>query len=355
MLLSIVSVFLLSLVAIWALKRFAPKIGLVDIPNERSVHSNIVPRGAGIGIFIAFILTCCLFEIDILTHYPLTFLGFSTVFFIGVLDDLKDASPKTKFLVIFIATTLAYFEGIGIHSLGTYFGFELTLGWLALPFTLFAVSGFTNALNLIDGIDGLSGTISILILGVLFFIGYQHHDTFITHLSLLLITALAAFLLFNWNPASIFLGDSGSLTVGFIISILSIKALDYIHPALILFLAAIPIFDTLIVMIRRKRRGGSAFAPDKTHLHHILLKFFNGNVKKTVIALALLQLIYSMTGFFLMEEIEQSFILILFGVNYLILYIVSSTMLDNQQRMKRLKKKLKQMKKGQVQEELIRQ
>lgn len=353
MLISIASAFLLSLLSIKFIIRLAPKIGLVDIPNERSVHTKIVPRGAGIGIFIAFIVTCCLFELDILSHFPLTFLGFAMVFFIGVLDDHKDASPKTKFLIIFIATTLAYIDGIGIHSLGNYFGYELSLGWLALPFTLFAVSGFTNALNLIDGIDGLSGTISILILGVLYFIGYENNDTFITHLSLLLIAALAAFLLFNWNPASIFLGDSGSLTVGFIISILSIKALDYIHPALILFLAAIPIFDTLIVMIRRKRRGGSAFAPDKTHLHHILLNFFGGNVKKTVIALGLLQVIYSMTGFFLMEEIEQSFILIMFGVNYLILYIVASAMLDNQQRMKKLKKKLKQMKKSQRREGMM--
>lgn len=344
MYLSLIASFVIALILVRFIITVAPKLGLIDIPNERSVHSAAVARGGGIGIFIALVLVCCTIDLPLLLHYPMTFTAFAIVFVIGVLDDLHDASPHTKFVVIFIATALSYFEGIGIHSLGSYFGHEVSLGWLALPFTLFAVSGFTNALNLIDGLDGLSGSISIVILAVLFSIGYQHNDLFITHISASLIAGILAFLYFNWNPARIFLGDSGSLTIGFIISILAVKSLAYIHPAIVLFLAAIPILDTLIVMVRRKRNGLSAFTPDKTHLHHILMQFFGGNVKRTVISLALLQLIYSMTALFMMASIEQSFVLLLFGANFLLFYIISSTMLANQQRIKTLEEEVQHLK-----------
>jgi len=314
----------------------APFLGLIDVPNARSIHERAVPRGAGIGIFLALLLTCSLFNFSLLKHYPLTFSAITLVFIIGLLDDLAGMHPKTKFAVIFVATTLAFFEGIGIHSLGTYFGIEANLGWMALPFTLFALSGFTNALNLIDGLDGLAGSISLVILSALLAVGYRHHDAFIVHIAAISIAAVVAFLLFNWNPARIFMGDSGSLTLGFIISVLSVKALDYLHPSVIFFLAAVPVIDTLVVMVRRKRRGGSMFAPDKTHLHHILLNFFDGNVKRTVLTLAVIQLIYSLTALMMMENIEETFVVLLFGANVVLVYIVTSTMLSNQERLQSL-------------------
>ena len=341
--------FLISFAASFALIllliRFAPRMGLVDIPNERSIHTRITPRGAGIGIFIAFMLSCGIDDITLLKAYPLTLFAVTMVFLVGLLDDFKDATPYTKFFVIFIATSVCFFEGIGIHSLGTFFGYELTLGWFALPFTLFAVSGFTNALNLIDGLDGLAATVSIIILSVLFSIGYVHNDPFIMRFTLALIAAIAAFFYFNWQPAKIFLGDSGSLLIGFLISIIAVKALDYINPTVILFLAAIPILDTLIVLIRRKYHGRSAFEADNTHIHHILLHFFNGNVKLTVTSVALMQLLFSLTGLFIMRHVEQTMVLFLFIVYFLMLFIISTSMLYNQRRMERLRKMLKTFKK----------
>ncbi len=335
-----ITAFVLSFLLIAGLVKKAPRFGLVDIPNKRSVHSEAVPRGAGIGIIVSFFVSVALFDTGDVAEFPLTFLSFLLVFIIGILDDLRDASPHTKFLVIFIATTMAWFEGIGIFSGGSFFGHEVALGWFALPFTLFAVSGFTNALNLVDGLDGLSGSISIVILAVLFSLGYRNGDSFIMYLSLTMIAAITAFLYFNWNPAKIFLGDSGSLTIGYIISILSIKALAYIHPTIILFLAAVPILDTLVVMVRRKRQGLSAFTPDKTHLHHILLRFFNGNVKRAVVALVMMQIAYSMTGMFIMEEIDQTFVLLLFGINFILIYLISSAMLANQKHIESLEKEV---------------
>ncbi len=342
----LLTAFVIAAAAIFLLISVAPKLGLVDIPNERSVHVNAVPRGAGIGIFLAFLLTCCLFDLPLLEQYPLTFVAFALVFGIGVFDDFKGTYPKTKFIVIFIATTLAFFEGIGIHSLGTYFGFEANLGWMALPFSLFALSGFTNALNLIDGLDGLAGSISLIILAALLAVGYRHHDAFIVHIAAISIAAVAAFLLFNWHPARIFMGDSGSLTLGFIISVLSVKALDYLHPSVIFFLAAVPVIDTLVVMIRRKRRNRSMFAPDKTHLHHILLNFFDGNVKRTVLTLAVIQLIYSLTALMMMKSIEETFVVLLFGANVTLVYIVTSTMLSNQERLQALRDEINMLRRN---------
>ncbi|KAB7881993.1 hypothetical protein GA417_13805, partial [Poseidonibacter ostreae] len=151
--------------------------------------------------------------------------------------------------------------------------------YFVLPFTMFALAGFTNALNLIDGLDGLAGSVSIIILSTFLYIGYINQDQLIIILTSTTITALCAFMLFNWNPASIFMGDSGSLFLGFIISLVAVISIQYIHPITILYLAAIPILDTIVVSIRRIRKGLYPFSPDKTHIHHILLNFFGKTVE----------------------------------------------------------------------------
>jgi UDP-GlcNAc:undecaprenyl-phosphate GlcNAc-1-phosphate transferase len=250
------------------------------------------------------------------------------VFIIGILDDRHDTSPNTKFIIIFISTYLLSLDGIIIDDLGTYWGTELSLGWLALPFTMFAVSGFTNALNLIDGLDGLSATISIVILSVYAVIGYQHHDAFIFLFSTLLIVSLLAFLLYNWHPATIFMGDSGSLTLGFIISVIAIKSLAYMPTVSVLFVAALPILDTLVVMIRRKRAGKSVFTPDRCHMHHILLHYLKGDIRKTVLTLAIVQLIYSTIGIQMDKQMDEGLLLILFLVNVVVLYLFLQWMIQ---------------------------
>jgi UDP-GlcNAc:undecaprenyl-phosphate GlcNAc-1-phosphate transferase len=241
--------------------------------------------------------------------------------------------------VIFIAVLLLYFDGISISTLGRFFGINFDLYWMALPFTFFAVAGFTNALNLIDGLDGLAGGVSIVILSTLAMIGYTYHDTFIFNLSIMLITAILAFMMFNWNPAKIFMGDSGSLTIGFLIALLSIKTLPYIQPTSVLFIAAIPIMDTLIVMVRRLKNGISPFSPDKLHIHHLLLRFFNGNVKKTTFLLIIMQTLYSMIGLSFSDYEYQRYIFILFALNAIIFYMLLNGMISKQERFSRHRKK----------------
>lgn len=291
--------FLLSFIFLRLIIKNASKLGLVDIPNERSSHKEITPRGAGIGFGFAFFISVLIFDITIFLEYWLLFLAIFLVFVIGILDDHKDTTPKAKFYVIFFATFLLFLQDISIFSLGKYFGFEISLWYFALPFTMFALAGFTNALNLIDGIDGLAATISIVILSTFYYIGFINNDMQIKLLSSLTIVSLLAFLYFNWNPAKIFMGDSGSLFLGFIISVVAVLSLKYIHPIAVFYLAAVPIVDTIVVMVRRIRKGLSPFSPDKTHIHHILLNFFAHRVKKTVFFLALMQLLFSLVGLFL--------------------------------------------------------
>ncbi|MGA9047362.1 glycosyltransferase family 4 protein [Sulfuricurvum sp.] len=336
-----VIIFGVSLFLIKLLIRYAPILGLVDIPNHRSVHQNVTPRGAGIAMILAIILSDVLFWNEIVFTHLISFIAIFFIFAVGVLDDHRDTTPKTKFVVIIVAVLLLYADGLCIDSLGVIFGIEFDLGWFAIPYTIFAIAGLTNAMNLADGLDGLAAGMGIVILSAFALIGFEHHDLFLIYLSLSFITAMSAFLLFNWNPAKIFMGDSGSLTVGFVIGVLWIKALPYIQPTVILFLAAIPVMDTLIVMIRRKRNGKSMFSPDKLHMHHILLHFFNGNVKKTVLFIVLLQLFYSILGYELSTYPHQRYIIIFFLLNLAMLYILLNAMINKQHPFalrKRLKK-----------------
>ncbi len=332
MFLEFLLVFIVSLCFISIVKKHAYRWGFVDIPNDRSTHVAHTPRGAGIGFYLAVVLVLPLFYFDLVFSYIWTSIAILLVFVVGVLDDHRDTSPKTKFFVIILSTVLLSFDHIVIDNLGTFFGFELSLGWFAIPFTVFAVVGFTNALNLIDGLDGLAATVSIVILGTFFTVGYQNDDLFIMVLSGSFISALLAFLLFNWHPASIFMGDSGSLTLGFIISMLSIKSLEYLPTISIFFVAAIPILDTLVVMIRRKKNGRSIFSADRCHIHHILRHFFAEDTKKTVLFLGVLQAIYSLTGLQLDKNMDEGYLLILFMLNVVFLYLFLNAMIKRQQR-----------------------
>ncbi len=291
------SIFLTSLAGIVILIIFAKKVGLVDIPNERSVHKKPIPRGAGIAFILAIFITLFLSDFEYLKTYYYIYLAIALVFIAGVWDDLKNISPMIKFIFIFFSSIILYINDVAIYSLGTYFDYEMFLpAWLVFPFTFFAIAGYTNALNLMDGLDGLAASISMVILVTFLAIGLIHHDELIISLSSFFIVTLLAFLLFNWNPAKIFMGDSGSLSLGMVISILGIYSTQYITPVSILFILALPILDTFIVMIRRMQRHISPFHADKNHMHHFLFNV-KGDIRYTVIILAMMQMIFSIIGY----------------------------------------------------------
>ena len=221
------------------------------------------------------------------------------IFLLGLYDDRFSSSSKIKILWIIIATVFLVLGDMYISDLGVFLGKEIGLpSWLAIIFTTFALVGFVNAVNLIDGIDGLCAGVSIVILIAYSYLGFKYDDQFLFYVSSFLIFSLLGFLWFNWNPSKIFMGDSGSLTLGFVIAVLSIHSVekDYITPTTVLLLTAVPILDTLVVMLRRIRNGQNPFKADKTHIHHIILKQHYQNVSKTSKLLILLQAVFTYIG-----------------------------------------------------------
>ena len=324
MFIEFVIIFILTLLLLKAWIPLTLRLGFIDTPNERSVHTSDHPNSAGIAIFMAVFSGQLLFSHHIITEHLYISLALTLVFVVGIFDDYRSTSLRVKFSFVTLAAVLLYFDGVTVSSLGTFYGHEVTLGWLSLPFTIFAIVGFTNALNLIDGMDGLAGSMSVVILSALFYIGYINSDLYIMLLSGSFGVATLAFLIFNWHPSRIFLGDSGSLLLGMTIAILVILASRYIQPVSIVFLIAVPLMDTVIVMVRRKLNHQSIFAADKQHMHHILLKFFDNNVRKTVLFLILLQVIFILTALLIVEENEQLFSLILFILNTVLFYFLFS-------------------------------
>jgi UDP-GlcNAc:undecaprenyl-phosphate GlcNAc-1-phosphate transferase len=306
--------------------------GLVDEPNTRSMHSKKTPRGAGIAFGLSIFLSLIFFDFLHLKEFYYIYIAIFLVWLVGILDDIKDVSPKLKFIFILLASAILFSKNYAIYNLGIYFDYEVILPtWIAYIFTFFAIAGYTNALNLMDGLDGLAASISLVMLITFYVIGMQHNDALLTSLSSLFIASLLAFLVFNWNPAKIFMGDSGSLTLGFVISLLTIEASKYISPAAILFIIALPLLDTFIVMVRRRQRHRSLFEADKNHLHHFLFHV-KGDTRFTVIMLITMQTIFSIIGF-QVQHSNDLLSIILFGL----LFYVYFNLFD--QRLKRRSKK----------------
>jgi len=298
----LIGIFITTFVFIFVLKRYAQKLSLIDIPNERSMHKELIPRGAGIAFVSSIFIGLLFFDIEYLERYYHIYLAIATVWAVGIWDDVSDVSPKIKFIFIFFATLLLYMNDFAILSLGTYFGHEMIIpSWLVFIFTFFAIAGYTNALNLMDGLDGLAASISVVMLLTFLAIGLEHHDEILISISSFFIVTLLAFLLFNWHPAKVFMGDSGSLTLGIVIVILTIQAVNYITPASVLFIIALPLLDTFIVMTRRIQRHQSIFVADKNHMHHFLFNV-KGDIRYTVLILVMMQAIFSIIGY----QVSQS-------------------------------------------------
>jgi len=327
----LMGIFVSTLIFIFILKKIAQKFSLMDIPNERSMHEKIIPRGAGIAFVFSIFFVLFFFDLEYLKTYYYIYFAIAIVWIVGILDDLRDISPKIKFVFIFFATLILYYNNFTIYSLGTYLGYEIIFpSWLVFPFTFFALAGYTNALNLMDGLDGLAASISIVMLTTFFAIGIQHNDELLITLSSFFIVTLVAFLIFNWHPAKIFMGDSGSLTLGVVIVILTIQAVQYITPASVLFIIALPLLDTFIVMTRRIQRHQSLFIADKNHMHHFLYNV-KGDIRYTVVILATMQAIFSIIGY----QVSQANNLLSL-VLFMLLFYIYLNLFD--QRLKRRKK-----------------
>jgi len=320
LLLLFVSAFSLLLTSL--LVRYKHVIRILDVPNERSSHTYIIPRSGGIAIFAAFILGIFMVKINHSYAFVLPLCG---VFLIGLMDDIRPISSKVKLLWTALMAAFVYYFGFDIQHFGTFLGHEIILSYIvAWLFFVFAVSGFVGALNLIDGLDGLSSVISLAILFPFAYMGYRYEDAFLMDTSLLLMSSIGGFLVLNWHPAKIFMGDSGSMFLGFMIALILVYAIqkEYITAISTLFLAGVPILDTLIVMLRRLLGHKNPFMADRTHLHHVILSYTH-STRKTVFLLGLLQVLFSYIGLGFKVR-DDIFIFILYGLCFFFCYYLLS-------------------------------
>lgn len=267
-------------------QKIALQIGAIDVPNVRKVHTRTMPRMGGLAIYAAFVITL----LGLIYFLPGSYFhsardanlikalltGGSMIVLTGALDDWLHLSAKIKLLLQIIGACIVVF------------GFDVTVNfvsipfndqnlsiewWIAAPLTIFWIVGVTNAINLIDGLDGLAAGVSAIALATILIMAAIMGNVVVMFLAVILLGSIIGFMFFNFHPAKIFMGDTGSLFLGFSLAILSmlgfkqIAMMSFITPVLII---GVPLSDTFFAIIRRWQQKKPIFAPDKGHLHHCL-------------------------------------------------------------------------------------
>jgi UDP-GlcNAc:undecaprenyl-phosphate GlcNAc-1-phosphate transferase len=272
--------FVLALFIVPLVRRFCLKKGFVDIPNERKVHKDPIPRLGGVAIWLCTILTFIIL-VFINWNYPYgnglsgILVGGSIMFLLGLVDDVYDLSPKFKLVVQVGAALIAYLLGVKIEILFNPFGPAFSLGILSLPVTLVWLVGLSNAMNFIDGVDGLAGGVSTICAITLCVVAIYTQQPISAVLAAILAGAMMGFLVFNFHPARIFMGDSGALFAGFALAGLSVTGvLKSVTATLLLpiLILAVPIIDMSYSVIRRLTSGANLLKADADHIHHKLLR-----------------------------------------------------------------------------------
>lgn len=283
---------MLAVLIVPIVRYYCFKKGYVDIPNDRKVHKIPIPRLGGVAIWLCTLLTFAIL-VAINKNYPYgnglsgILIGGSIMFLLGMIDDLYNLSPKFKLFVQIGAALIACLLGVKIELLSAFGPNGLHLGLLSIPLTIFWLVGISNAMNFIDGVDGLAGGITAISAVTLGVVAIYTHQPISALVAAILAGSMMGFLLFNFNPAKIFMGDSGALFAGFTLAALAVTgvlktvAVTIFLPLLIL---AVPILDISFSILRRLSKGANPFIADSEHIHHKLLKAgFSQN--KTVLSL----------------------------------------------------------------------
>lgn len=325
---------LLALAVTPAVIWLARRLKAVDRPGVRTVHTRPVPRIGGVAIFLSAmaLIAAALFLNNTIgdafrnvkPRLITLFCSASFIFLIGLVDDLRGLPARFKFLAEFLAAGALCFAGVHISSIAVTEQWTLHFGLLSWPLTLLWIVGITNAVNLSDGLDGLAAGISAVACGVIAVFAIHGGNAVMAVLMLALLGSLSGFLFFNFNPARIFMGDCGSLFVGFVIASASVlcatKSATLVGLALPALALGIPIFDTLFSILRRFLERRSIFAPDRNHFHHRLVEL---GLKQRHVVL----IIYGMTllsaglGMFMLVTRSAGTLIIFLSVLLLLLLV----------------------------------
>lgn len=304
-LLALVAAMAISMVLIPLMSRFAPRIGLVDIPNQRKVHAIPIPRVGGIGIVVGSLVPLMLLLAPDKLSQAYVY-GASVLFIFGLWDDVFEIGHYPKFIGQVIAALIVVLYG-DLYVIRFPFvpGGEIAPDF-GIPFTLIAIVGMINAINHSDGLDGLAGGESLFSLGtmgLLAFFATDGHQALT--IAFTVIGGILGFLRYNTHPARVFMGDSGSQFIGYTMAFLAILLTQKVDltlsPAVVLLLLGLPIADIVVVLFKRARGGMNIFRATRNHIHHRLLDL--GFVhRESVIAIYSLQMIFVTTGALLREE-----------------------------------------------------
>lgn len=270
---------IISFLATPLVKALAYKVGAIDVPKDgRRMHKTPIPRLGGLAIFLAFLLSTLLFaEID--RQMKGILMGAVIIVILGVLDDIMTLRALPKFFIQILAASIAVYHGCVIQFVSNFNLFSdtlyINLGWLSVPVTIIWIVAITNAVNFIDGLDGLAVGVSAISAGSLLVIALMVAEGNIAIVIAALLGACIGFIPYNFNPAKIFMGDTGSTFLGYILATLSIQGLfkmyaiiSFAVPFLIL---GVPIFDICFAFLRRIAKGQNPMIADRGHVHHRLI------------------------------------------------------------------------------------
>lgn len=329
---NIILAFLTSLIAvIFAIPSIitvAKQKGLYDTPDHRKLHINKIPRLGGIAIIAGFSIAVMIWGVPIEAVTRLQYMQAALIilFFSGLKDDVVGMSPMKKLSSQLLATALVVIgEDIRVTSFYGLFGVDSIPVWLSYGLSIFTIIVITNAFNLIDGIDGLAGGLGFII-SVTFGLWFNFIDQVgWSIISFSLAGALLGFLVFNFNPAKIFMGDAGSLCTGFLLAILSIKFIEFNNPSvqnyykittapvIAIAILIIPLFDTIRVFIIRALKRKSPFSADRNHLHHLLLNTGLGH-KEVSLLMYIVNIVFVLIAFLMKDSNILSMLLIIGGL-----------------------------------------
>jgi exopolysaccharide biosynthesis polyprenyl glycosylphosphotransferase len=314
----------LSLAVTPVVQAFATRHEIGDYPSSRKIHTKFVPRLGGAAIILGFVAGVGAAALLVPASFsylkfspPALLSGLGLIVLLGVYDDVRGIGSVGKLTVQFLASALVVSSNLEIRQLTIPFLKEIGLGMWSLPITLLWLVGITNAINLLDGLDGLAAGVAAIVSGAFVGIGLYTGDGFLTMISASLTFACVGFLRYNFHPASIFMGDTGSLFLGFVLACVSLQVLqdstqDARPLSLLVVVAAlaVPIVDTSVAFFRRLKRGMHPLKADKEHIHHRLMDLGLTH-RQTVVA------IYAISIF----NAAVAFLLVVVGSLYAVLFI----------------------------------
>ena len=294
-LLMILVPFLFVVAIIPYIKKIAKVVNDIDIPRGRHIHKVPTPKLGGLAIFFGFLLGYMIFGTHSVTMNAVL-IGSFIIIIVGVIDDICELAPITKFIgQLAAALVITVYGNLLIVDVSA-FGIYLNFSFLSYPLTIFFIIGCINCINLIDGLDGLSGGISAIYYLTIGIIALMQGKLGLDYvLTFVMLGSVLGFLVYNFNPASIFAGDSGSMFMGFIISVIALlgfKNVTMTSLIIPLLIIALPILDTLFAIVRRLLKGQNPALGDKYHIHHQLLNR-NLSVRTVVIIIYVIDLLFA--------------------------------------------------------------